>query len=324
MSYLQRLDWRTGHLLRVLADARLYRALGHTRLDDYVRERLSMSTGKAAALIALERRARHFPRLASAFRRGRLSWLQALTLLPVLHRRTAGLWIARAGEVTLRRLTDEVRWALDELDGAGAGTARTGIAPPPAGAHLTGARRIQMCALASDEDREDMLGRPGKLGAPVGAEICDGAIAFSGPASVVGLLRQAIDAFRPAGRPSWVGLVRLVHHALSEWARAPRHPDPIFERDGWRCTVPGCSARSMLHDHHIRFRSRGGDNRRTNRTAVCVPHHIFGIHAGRIRARGIAPNEIYWELGVAPGREPFLRLVGDRYVTRSEVKTMAA
>ena len=74
-----------------------------------------------------------------------------------------------------------------------------------------------------------------------------------------------------------------------------------------------CTARRNLHDHHILFRSRGGGNDRDNRVTVCAAHHLHGIHAGRVRAWGAAPDGITWELGVRTGRQPLLRLEGDRY-----------
>jgi hypothetical protein len=73
----------------------------------------------------------------------------------------------------------------------------------------------------------------------------------------------------------------------------------VFERDGWVCTYPGCSARSMLHDHHIDFRSRFGKktieecDALTNRTTVCVFHHVQ-LHAGIIGVKGNAPFELKW------------------------------
>ena len=88
----------------------------------------------------------------------------------------------------------------------------------------------------------------------------------------------------------------------------------MFERDRWRCAVPACSARRALHDHHVVFRSQGGDNARDNRVTVCAAHHLHGIHEGHIRVRGRAPDAIVWELGVRPGRPPLLRLQGDRYL----------
>jgi hypothetical protein len=91
-----------------------------------------------------------------------------------------------------------------------------------------------------------------------------------------------------------------------------RHHDLVFARDGWRCTVPACSGRN-LHDHHIRFRSRGGGNARDNRTTVCAAHHLHGIHDGTIQASGTAPHAIEWQLGVRTGASPLLAFVGDRY-----------
>ena len=102
-------------------------------------------------------------------------------------------------------------------------------------------------------------------------------ITFHGPASVVALLRGVIAAFHPPLTPAWTGLVELLAHVKSEWERLPRHRDPVFARDGWRCAVPACSSRRNLHDHHVLFRSRGGDNARDNRVTVCSAHHLHAF-----------------------------------------------
>jgi hypothetical protein len=99
----------------------------------------------------------------------------------------------------------------------------------------------------------------------------------------------------------------------AEWEAQPRHRDPIFARDGWRCAVPVCTARRNLHDHHLVFRSRGGGNEGNNRITLCAWHHLRGIHAGRVRAEGGAPDALTWEVGVCTGRRPLLRLIGERY-----------
>lgn len=106
-------------------------------------------------------------------------------------------------------------------------------------------------------------------------------IAFTGPASVVALFRDALD-------------------------------DPIFARDGWRCTVTGCTGRRSLHDHHVLWRSHGGGNAQDNRTAVCPGHHLHGIHRHTIRAWGEAPHAIHRELGIRPNGTPLSSYVGDR------------
>jgi 5-methylcytosine-specific restriction endonuclease McrA len=175
MRAIRTAEPQVGRYLRLLVDQHLYRALGFRSVDAYVRERLGISPRKAWALIKVEKTARRAPAFAEAYAAGTLSWVRALTILPVADRQTAGVWITRARTVTVRRLMDSV---------------------------------------------------------------------------------------------------------ITEWEAQPRHRDPVFVRDGWRCRVPACSAHRELQDHHITFRSRGGNNARRNRIAICAAHHLHGIHAG--------------------------------------------
>ena len=285
----QRIDWQMGRLLRVFLDRRLCRLMGFRSADHYATERLGCSARKVGALVTLERKSWQAPALGDAYRAGEVSWVRALAVLPVVGEQTAAAWVARAQEVTVRRLVDEVEWAL-----AGRLPCEP-VPPPPAGASLAGPER-QMGAHGEDEWPEAGL-------------------AFTAPASVVALFQTAILAFRGPGQAHWQGLEALLDHVTTEWAGQPRHRDPVFARDGWRCAVPGCTSRRNLHDHHLLFRSRGGDNGRENRITVCAAHHLHGIHAGRVRAWGVAPDDVTWELGVRQGREPLLRLRGDRYVS---------
>ena len=284
-------DWQLGRLLRLFHDLRLERVLGFSSRSAYVRERLGCSTRKARALIALERHGFSAPAVHDAYRAGRLSWLRATTLLPVVSETTEIEWLARAEQVTIRRLADEVGWALARRDGL------VPIAPPPRDAEL---RRVvrQLCS-------------PGAW-AP-----CDSDVSFAGSGSVVRLFRTAVAAFNRPGDAPWKGLEGLLRHVADTWSRQPRHRDPVFERDGWRCTVPACTARRNLHDHHLLFRSRGGRNERDNRITLCAWHHLHGIHGGHggiIRAWGRAPDAVRWEVGVAAGHPPLLRTIGDRYL----------
>jgi hypothetical protein len=54
--------------------------------------------------------------------------------------------------------------------------------------------------------------------------------------------------------PTWSGCSRR------SWRRSSDHR--VFERDGWRCTVPGCSSCRNLHSHPIVFRSHHGPGER--------------------------------------------------------------
>jgi hypothetical protein len=328
---LRTIEPRIGRLLRVVVDQRIYRLFGHRAFQDYVRDRLGMSARKAWALLKIEKATLRSDDFARAYREGRLSWVRALALLPVLDRANAAAWIARAESVTVRRLNDEVEWVLAARDALGPDVSS---APPPVDSRLASPVRVS----AADEYRDSSPGARLQIGAhEVGSglgaasdgldagsrhqalerrevfDVSDAEIRFTGPTSVVTLLRDVLDAFADPYEPRWTALERLLRHVIVHWESTPRHPDPVFARDRWRCTVPACSSRRNLHDHHIRFRSRGGDNTRDNRTTVCAAHHLHGIHDGTIHATGTAPHAIEWRLGVRADAPPFLTCVGDRY-----------
>ena len=182
-------------------------------------------------------------------------------------------------------------------------------------------QRDRAPALGPDSTRERQMGarstvRPGTP-TPHPARplwVVDAEIAFTAPRSVAALLHEAIAAFTRQREQRWWALTRLLGHVIHEWEAQPGHRDPIFARDGWRCAVPACAGRRNLHDHHVHFRSRGGDNQQTNRVTVCAWHHLRGIHAGRVRATGTAPDALEWALGVDREGRAWRRFRGDRYL----------
>jgi len=105
-----------------------------------------------------------------------------------------------------------------------------------------------------------------------------------------------------------VGLERLLDHAIGTWLALAQPGYGDFERDHWRCTVPACTARRNLHGHHVWFRSHGGPDEAWNRTTLCAWHHQRGVHGGRIRITGRAPDALLFELGVGRFRS------GDRKI----------
>jgi hypothetical protein len=124
----------------------------------------------------------------------------------------------------------------------------------------------------------------------VAAEAKPAAIAFRAPPEVAALFLSMLAS---AG-----SLEALFAHAIAAWTEAgSRFRDSAdFERDGWRCTVPGCTARRNLQSHHIRFRSAGGPDEPWNRTTLCAFHHHRGVHAGTVPITGRAPDALVFEL----------------------------
>jgi hypothetical protein len=144
---------------------------------------------------------------------------------------------------------------------------------------------------------------------------------FVGPVEVARLFRAVLCSVRRhlerlQGRLPTEGEAAgwMFAHAIASWRATAagmadartRRAHRVFERDGWRCTVPGCTSYRNLHDHHIRFRSAGGSDALANRTTLCAFHHLRGVHAGRVRVAGSAPRRLRFELGLRPGRPPLV------------------
>ena len=133
-------------------------------------------------------------------------------------------------------------------------------------------------------------------------------------AALFGAVRETLRAkLRPGrGRLPSDGEVfdAMLDGALLAWSlRDPRarRPDPVVERDGYRCAVPGCTSRRNLHDHHLRFRSAGGSDAESNRTTLCAFHHQRCLHVGWMRIGGHAPDGLVFEMGLRRGASPLAR-----------------
>jgi hypothetical protein len=87
----------------------------------------------------------------------------------------------------------------------------------------------------------------------------------------------------------------------------------VRQRDGYRCTVPGCRSARFLHVHHIVWRSRCGGHEMENLTTLCGGHH-GAVHRGEIVIMGKAPAIVVTRTFKVPH-------VGDLPVTRSAAPT---
>ncbi|MEN8185186.1 MAG: DEAD/DEAH box helicase, partial [Myxococcota bacterium] len=112
---------------RMAAAARrgLHRRYGFGSFGQFAREWLGLGERKAQALLRLERAGHACPPLRQAWRTGRLSWVRAHVLVPLLLLDEAephgAAWVARARRVSVRRLEDEIDHAI----------ATGELAPPP-------------------------------------------------------------------------------------------------------------------------------------------------------------------------------------------------
>jgi hypothetical protein len=308
----RRLDARIGPLLETVLGRRIFWTLGYATRDAYVRERLGFEPSWGRALLRIERAARASPTFARAYRSGRLSALQAATLVPLvgaaLSERFSAAWVERAGRFPLRRLRDDVERALLVCETDFDAWRRTGGLP-----------------------RDDVVSEAGveaerRIGAEQSAprETCTVRAILD--ADVARLLRAVLCSVRrrlerATGHLPSEGeaLGAMLEHALAAWGARDgelRCSHAIFARDGWRCVIPGCTSMRNLHVHHIAFRSAGSGDAPANRVTLCAFHHLRGVHAGSVRCTGSAPDALRIALGVRPdGPSLALYASGDRLLS---------
>jgi hypothetical protein len=104
--------------------------------------------------------------------------------------------------------------------------------------------------------------------------------------------------------------ILVAEYLLNEKAhqKAARN-NKVFERDGYRCQVPGCSNCRNIHSHHLEFRSHGGCDAQSNRLTLCASHHLWILHLLHgLKIEGTAPDELTFTFGPNSGPEgqPFM------------------
>lgn len=339
----QGLAWRQGRLLSKFSQLQVHRALGFPSFARYCKERLGLGIRRARRLIALERRLLRLPELQAAYRNGAISWVKASAVACVADEASERAWLRLAGSVTVRRLREEVAMVEARLEDSGrlsdvasgrlrrppvidpaaargieSPWTRLGTTPAPTGL------RVQTCARPSDDEPD---------GAGVGVvQTCarlNARVRFWAPDDVASLWHHALRVCRiMCGRDllDWECVARMIESFEHTWdvERDPKWQRRyrIFERDGWRCRVPGCSSRRNLQAHHVIFRSHGGPDEDENLAVLCATHHGQGIHAGRLRCRGSAGGFLYWELGVGAGAPPVLTALEDILLAEGEAPAM--
>jgi len=298
----QQRNAQMGPWLLAVARGRLYRASACSSLGEFAREWLGISPRKAEALVRLERAGQIAPTLGEAYRAGRLSWPQAQLLVPLVREEGSepwhAAWVAHAERITVRRLDDEVSRAL------ALGRFEPPPLDPPAGSWDNG--RAEEPA----EGDPQTGGRSMTFGKTV-------SFFFAAPRDVARLFRGALATVQRRieqknGRTASESeaLDAILEHAFETWELANaelQREHRVFESDGWRCTFPGCTSYGNLHDHHVEYRSWGGSDDLSNRTTLCLWHHLRGEHAKILRCRGKAPGKLRFDLGLRPGQRPLAR-----------------
>ncbi|HEV8700739.1 MAG TPA: HNH endonuclease signature motif containing protein [Candidatus Polarisedimenticolia bacterium] len=161
-------------------------------------------------------------------------------------------------------------------------------------------------------------------------------VRFWAPNDVADLWQHALNVCRllevgavdASPLEDWECVARMIASFLHTWDVSGdpkwRRDHRIFERDGWRCRVPGCSSRQSLQVHHVIYRSHGGGNEDDNLAVLCATHHLQGIHAGRLRCRGSCEGHLRWEFGVGHGGAPIMTTVEEVILKPGEMDASEA
>jgi hypothetical protein len=221
--------------------------------------------------------------------RGELGYEAARLVAGVATLATVQAWVERAKERTLRHLREDIDAA--EL------TARwregSDAVLPPSDAEVQRVAQLERAVVA------------GRIAPPPVAASQGGRVT----------LRLRVRASTALDFRHWEALY-LRHRCSSQCTTSflrfacdlftevwcPRIPKVAFghihARDRYRCQSPCCGRRDVT-PHHLRFRSRGGDDADENLTSLCSWCHLEGIHRGQMSASPPA-SEIRWSFGRMP------------------------
>ena len=326
----RQLDWQMGRVLSTALHLGVPRQALFASFDHYVQERLGMSPRRAFYLVRIHRDLRVVPVIDEAFREGSLTWQQARTLARVAEdgwsAETARAWLARAQAVTAARLAEDADYAL-ALRATNPRLWHETLGYPPLDQETTRAEVEPPDFVRDCPGYATAPFHPGPLGTrwpaivpgprPRAAGILNGGsdldVVLVGPASGIELIEQALHSAAAAltasgqdlSRGAALGLVIehfLAQHETEELARMRRRYR-VFERDGWRCQMPGCRSGSALHSHHIVFRSHGGSDDDENRLILCHPCHERVVHGGHARIRRDGDGRVWITLLPGAGEQ---------------------
>ncbi len=301
----------------------MFNGVGH-----YAEQRLGVSRRSAEQRAQLARLTRKLPVLGAAYQDGRIGYEAALLVARALgpdhgDHSLEEAWVACAEQCSVKRLRDELRvvgrrrWTGEEpssgrpLDDD---QWQRSLEQHPGTIH----DRVACLGLEAARLPEADVFLSLRLPATVAVDFLhalerrrsrvEGEAASvpwdepwpSGDASL-SVLTARLFFVRARRVPAWVGLLGLLEEFVATWdptvGAHRRRADKIYSRDGWRCSAPGCTSRRNLEDHHVTYRSHGGDNAPDNRIAICRFHHQLGEHGVLASCRGKAPLGIKWRLG---------------------------
>ena len=282
----------------------LYRDLGFASMEIYARQGLGFSPGRTRQFLALSRNLRRMPHLRDAVTEGRLGWTKAQEVARVVTPDTEKAWVDKAVNLSREDLRKEMTMARTRAKQRRQNAAQLdNTAPPPAGdppttitITLDSLQRAHFDALFTAAKKSGAVAATASRAEVILASLgaltdTPQAVRRHAPAATVIVQRcpdcKAVFALSSSG-PKRLDKAAAAAIACDHIQRDPsghnRSAIPpavrrnVLDRDGHRCTSPGCSNTQFLDIHHLVPRSKGGLNALENLKTLCSRCHHY-IHA---------------------------------------------
>jgi hypothetical protein len=266
----RRLESVVCFYLQEVEERQLYLEYGHSSTVDYARERLGFEDRKTWSLLHMARRLKVLPELKKAFGKGKIPWTKAREAVKAATPETDQQWVEKCLELSNRQLEQEVKQTLPPVK------KKTLVLVLEGDMLDTYEQTREACERLAGKTLTDM---------EVFDLMCAEVLCTFATTPPFGMDNE-IDVEDDE-------LADETDAGIDE-KEAGGFVRSIAERDGWKCTRPGCSCRTGLQGNHIIPRARGGPDEDWNLHTTCASCHL-AITQGRLKVSGRAPNGLTWE-----------------------------
>jgi hypothetical protein len=293
--------------LSEVKDRGAYRDFGFENIYDYALQRFGFKQRKTRYFLFLGRKVQELPQIREALRSGKLGWCKATRIAAVATKQDETTWLDSALALSVAELDRRLRDGTDRMvsmlhfpvteDVRVLWENGLEIARRVVGAEISPVQALEYMiaewiatwgngGAPPEESEPEPEPEPEAEETPASVSVENAPAAETKPLPLFPFAEEiSVNVENPLLCPE-------TDRAILDRAGASFRKR-IFDRDGWKCTYPGCNARRQLNVHHIEFRSHGGPDEAWNCTTLCQFHHDL-LHAAQIGLKGRAPHQLDW------------------------------
>ncbi|MBC8368257.1 HNH endonuclease [bacterium] len=274
---------------------KLYRALGYASVHLYAEEALGFSRSKTYEFIRLAEALDELPGLRKSLSSGDLPWTKAREVVKVATPETEKEWLVLAKNKSRRDLEKEVVASRARRD-ADRQESQTELIEPerqvPAAAkaqsltlRMSPLAKVRLEAMLEKLMKKHQCDREQVLLMALESLLGESTRVDNGGSSYQVIVQKCPTCESKTVGPEqgWLSAAESAQidcdsSVLSPGQRnkasiPPARRRAVLIRDGHRCHARGCRSTHFLEVHHLRPRSRGGDNREENLITLCSSCH---------------------------------------------------